>query len=216
MMQQALASYLVNAAWQAPVVTACALIITRFGGLSAPARNRVWLGFLAMAVILPAVALDAILPRALPTVARVPAAGAAVFPNALPDPAAAPPCAPRSEPAMRLAPWSAWTMIALFALVAAALVARLVVASLAARRLVAESRPADLPAEVAEALDKLARAHGRAVPPVRRSAQCAQPRRGRRPAPGHPDPRRPGGSAARTCARPCCTSSPTSCAMTMR
>ena len=49
------------------------------------------------------------------------------------------------------------------------------VASRAARRLVAQSRPAVLPAEVAHALGKLARAHNRAVPPVRRSFSVRSP-----------------------------------------
>jgi beta-lactamase regulating signal transducer with metallopeptidase domain len=172
MIRESFAAYLVNAAWQAPVVALCALIVTRFGGLSPQARNRVWLGFLAMAVILPAVALDALLPHALPTVARVaPAAAASTMDLA--TLAATPP--PAAEPAMRLAPWSAWMMFGLFAVVAAALVARLVVASAAARRLVEDSRPADLPADLTQALARLARLHGRAVPPVRSSAQVPGP-----------------------------------------
>ncbi len=173
MMQESFAGYLLNAAWQAPVVALCALIVTRFGGLAPQARNRVWLGFLGIAVILPAIALDRLLPRALPVVASVPVTDAIVRADALPDASALP--AAVAEPAMQLAPWSAWTMIALFAVIAALLVARLVVASLAARRLVAESRPAVLPAEVAQALEKLARAHGRAVPPVRRSFSVRSP-----------------------------------------
>ena len=44
MMQETIAGYLVNAAWQAPVVALCALVVTRFGGLGARGRNRVWLG----------------------------------------------------------------------------------------------------------------------------------------------------------------------------
>ena len=48
MMQQVLTGYLVNAAWQAPVVAFCALIVARFGGLSPQSRNRLWLGFLAI------------------------------------------------------------------------------------------------------------------------------------------------------------------------
>jgi beta-lactamase regulating signal transducer with metallopeptidase domain len=176
MMQETLAGYLLNAAWQAPVVALCALIVTRFGGLSPQARNRVWLGFLAMAVILPAVALDALLPHTLPVVARAPAMDAIVSPDALPDPSAmsALPDAV-SAPAMQLSSGSAWMMIALFAVVAALLVARLVVASRAARRLVAESRPAVLPSQVAQALDQLARAHNRRVPPVRRSFSVRSP-----------------------------------------
>jgi beta-lactamase regulating signal transducer with metallopeptidase domain len=172
MIQESFAAYLLNAAWQAPVVALCALIVTRFGGLSAQARNRVWLGFLAMAVILPGVALDAILPHALPTVARVaPAAAASTMDLA--TLAAEPP--PAAEPALRLEPWSAWMLLGLFALVAAALVARLLVANAAARGLVEGSRPADLPADLTQALARLARRHNRAVPPVRSSADVPGP-----------------------------------------
>jgi beta-lactamase regulating signal transducer with metallopeptidase domain len=172
MIQETFAAYLVNAAWQAPVVAVCALIVTRFGGLSAPARNRVWLGFLAMAVILPAVALDAILPHALPTVARIaPAATASAMDLA----AVAASPAPSAEPAMRLEPWSAWMMLGLFAVVAAALVARLLVANAAARRLVEGSHPAHLPADLTQALARLARLHNRAVPPIRSSAHVPGP-----------------------------------------
>lgn len=172
MIQDALASYLVNAAWQAPVVALCALIVTRFGGLSPRARNRLWLGFLAVAVILPSVALSDLLPRALPVVARMPADAPLALPNALLAPADLPAVAP---PALSLQPWSAWLMVGLFAIAALAIAARLVVASRAARRLVAQSRPAILPAEVAQALDKLARAHNRATPPVRRSYAVRSP-----------------------------------------
>jgi hypothetical protein len=76
----ALAGYLVNAAWQAPLVALCALILTRFGGFSPGGRNRLWLGFLAVAVILPAVALGDILPHALPVVARTPSAAPILAP----------------------------------------------------------------------------------------------------------------------------------------
>jgi beta-lactamase regulating signal transducer with metallopeptidase domain len=169
MIAQTLASYLVNAAWQAPVVALCAFLVARFAGLSPQARNRVWLGFLAVAVILPGVALGDILPRALPTVARVHATTAPVD---LPDVSAFPAA---EQPALSLQPWAAWMMIALFALVAAALAVRLIVASAAARRLVAESRPAVLPPAVAHALDQLARRHHRAVPPVRRSFAVRSP-----------------------------------------
>jgi beta-lactamase regulating signal transducer with metallopeptidase domain len=174
----ALAGYLVNAAWQAPVVALCALILTRFGGLSPGGRNRLWLGFLALAVILPAVALGDILPRALPVVARTPAAPPIVAPLAPAESLATLPSdlpATATAPAMVLAPWSAWLMVGLLAIVAGLLLVRLAVAARAARRLVAESRPVLLPASVNQALEALARHHGRAVPPVRRSHAVRSP-----------------------------------------
>jgi len=173
-MQQVLAAYLVNAAWQAPVVAFCALLVARFGGLSPGARNRLWLMALAVATVLPAVPREALMPQVLPSVARVPLDA----PEALPASAPAIGAAATSgglDPAIQLAPWAAWAMAALCALAAGLLIARLVVASAAARRLVRESKPAFLPADVAQALDRLARAHGRRTPPIRRSPSLGSP-----------------------------------------
>jgi beta-lactamase regulating signal transducer with metallopeptidase domain len=170
-MQQLLASYLLNAAWQVPVVALCALLVSRFGGLSPRARNRLWLSFLAIAAVLPAVSLSALLPHAEPTVARVPVDALLAAPAVTP----AANFVPSAEPAIRLAGWSAETMIAVFAVVALALAVRLAVAGLAARRLVRRSQPADLPAEVLQAVRRLAQAHDRAAPPIRCSDSVASP-----------------------------------------
>ncbi|MFI4965271.1 MAG: M56 family metallopeptidase [Caulobacterales bacterium] len=169
-MQQLLAGYVLNAAWQAPVVALCALAISRFAGLSPAARNNLWLSFLGAAAVLPAISLGAILPRATPTVARVPADG-------LLDAAAVAPlhAVPASAPAVVLAPWSAWVMAALVILAASALTVRLLLAAAAARRLVRDSRPVALASEVAQAVERFARAHDRAVPPIRRSWRVSSP-----------------------------------------
>ena len=170
-MQQLLASYLLNAAWQVPIVALCAFAIARFAGLEPRARNRLWLGFLAVAAILPALPVAALLPHAAPTVTRVPA-DAPVDAVAL---AAAPHAAPSLAPAVALAPWAAWAMTGLFAAVALALTFRLLAAACAARRLVGQSRPVILPSEAMQAVERLARAHGRRVPPVRQSDRLASP-----------------------------------------
>jgi beta-lactamase regulating signal transducer with metallopeptidase domain len=160
--QQLLAGYLLNAAWQAPVVAFCAFLGARFGGLGPAARNRLWLGALAAAAILPAVSLADLLPHSLPTVARVAPSAAIGAQASLPAVAA-----DAAEPALRLDPAAGWMMIGLLALVPAVLALRLTMASAAARRLVREARPATLPPEVTRALERLAGAHGRTVPPVR-------------------------------------------------
>ena len=174
MMQQLLAGYLLNAAWQVPVVAAIALIVARFAGLSPRARNALWIAFLGVAAVLPALALAALLPHATPSVARVAASAMldaqAVAPTVVPVHAA-----PAAQPEISLAPWSVWTMTALFGLVALGLVARLAAAAAAARRLVAGSTPVVLPAAITQAVEKLARSHGRAAPPVRRSAGVFSP-----------------------------------------
>ena len=169
-MQEAFATYLLNAVWQAPVVAVCALMISRFAGLSPQARSSLWLTFLVLAVALPATPLAALLPHARRTVAL----GQPGAPISAPSASAADSLT-AAAPAIQLAPWSALAMTALVAAVALVLVARLLVASGAARRLVRQARPAVLPAEVAQALEELARAHGRTVPPVLRSADAPSP-----------------------------------------
>jgi len=52
-MQQLLVEYLINAAWQVPLVALGAAIVSR-AGLAPRDRNLVWLAFLAMAVLSPA------------------------------------------------------------------------------------------------------------------------------------------------------------------
>ena len=169
-MQQVFASYLLNAVWQIPVVAVCALIVSRFGGLSPRARSRLWLTFLALAAILPAAPLAALLPHARPTVALVTAAA----PIATSAPAVRD-LYPAAGPAIELAPWSVLAMTAFGAVVASILTARLAVAIRAARRLVRRARPAVLPAPIAEALEDLACAHRCSVPPVLRSADVSSP-----------------------------------------
>jgi len=171
-LQQLLAGYLLNAVWQVPVVAVCALAISRFAGLSAQAKNGVWLGFLGLAAVLPAVSLAALLPPATPTVALAPAS--AGEPLAASAPAVVHP-APALAPAMALPSWSVWIMVALVALVATVLVVRLAVAAAAARRLVRASEPAELPREAVQAVERLARAYDRIPPPIRRSAGIGSP-----------------------------------------
>lgn len=169
-MQQFLASYLLNAVWQVPVVALCALLVSRFADLSPGARNRFWLVFLGVAAVLPAVSLGALLPQADPTVARL-------APGAPLDGPTAPitHIVPAAEPALRLTAGSVEIMIVVFAIVAVALAIRLLAAAAATRRLVRQSEPAELPGEALEAIETLARAHDRQPPPVRRSAGVSSP-----------------------------------------
>ena len=169
MIRELVAAYLVNAAWQAPVVALCALLAARFAGLGPSARHRMWLMFLAAAVVLPAVSLQAVLPHAMPTVTRL-------SPEML-APAAVParPAPRAEEPALRLAPAAVWAMLALSGLAAAAIVARLACAMLAARRLVAAASPAELPPATAQAVARACAAHGRPTPTILRSPDVASP-----------------------------------------
>jgi beta-lactamase regulating signal transducer with metallopeptidase domain len=173
-MQQLLAGYLVNAAWQIPVVALCALLVSRFGGFTPQGRNRLWLLFLGIAAVLPAVSLTTLLPHAVPSVARLPAEATAIaaveIAQSAPDV-----IAPAAKPALELSVWSAWAMSALSAAIVAILIVRLTAAARAARRLVRQSRPVALPLAVTQALDRLADAHGRIAAPVRRSAGVSSP-----------------------------------------
>lgn len=169
-MQEAFAGYLLNAAWQIPVVAIVALIFARFADVSPRARNRLWLIALAVAAVLPAVSLAPFL-HPTPTVARVAADAPALIETA----ATAPPALPASQPRVHLSPGAAEIMAGLLALVALVLLARLLVASAAARRLVRDSRPAILPSDAAKALEGLARAHNRKAPPVRISSAVQSP-----------------------------------------
>jgi beta-lactamase regulating signal transducer with metallopeptidase domain len=171
-MQQLFAGYLINAAWQIPVVALCALLVSRFGGLSPQARNRLWLLFLGIAAILPAVSLGALLPHAVPTVARAPATAMAAFPAA---DLATDVVAPAAKPALELTEGSAWAMTALSAALVLILIVRLAIAALAARRLVRQSHPVVLPLAVAQALERLAQTHHRIAAPVRSSSRVSSP-----------------------------------------
>ncbi|MGZ6019638.1 MAG: M56 family metallopeptidase [Phenylobacterium sp.] len=173
-MRELLAGYLVNAAWQIPVVALCALLVSRFSGLAPGSRNRAWLLFLGLAAVLPAVSLTALLPHAAPSVARVPVDAVAVpaFQTALPPSDV---LVPAARPALELSAGSAWAMAILSAAVVLLLIVRLSLAALAARRLVRQSRPVVLPPSVAHDLERLAQAHGRIAAPVRSTARVSSP-----------------------------------------
>lgn len=169
-MRELIAAYLLNAAWQVPLVAFCAWTLCRFAALGPAAAARLWLAFLAGAAVLPAVALQTLLPQATPTVAR--AAPEALFSTSAQTliPATA-----RTAEALRLEPGLALFMLALCAAVALVIAARLAIASVAARRLVRRASPAQVPAEALEAVARLARRHDREAPRILRSAEVASP-----------------------------------------
>ncbi len=169
-MQHMLASYILNGAWQVPIVAFCAFIISRFAGLSPRSRNHFWIAALLTAAVLPMVSLNALLPHFSPSVARVPV-GAPVDTQAL---AALHPVA-ATDPIVSLPSWSVWTMTGLFVALALALLLRLTRAAVAARGLVRQSASFSLPPDLIEAVDAIARDHGRRSPQVRRSCRISSP-----------------------------------------
>ena len=179
-MQQALVGYLINAAWQAPLVMLGAMIVARFGGLAPRARNLVWLAFLVMAVVSPALPVDRPLTeravvRSTPTVASVTA-------DAVTSSVAAAPVALKAERAsfsrlLRIGlDWRSASLIKLaFATAAAGALARLAIAAAAARRLVRDSKEFAAPAHLAAALEQFGQVHACEVPRVRQSGRVSSP-----------------------------------------
>ena len=179
-MQQALVGYLINAAWQAPLVMAGAMIVARFGGLAPRARNLAWLAFLVMAVVSPALPVD--LPLAERAVAQPAVAIAPKTADIAISAVAVAPTTPKPPQAsfgrlLRIGlDWRSASLIKLaFCAAAAAALARLTVAALAARRLVRDSEAFAMPAHLAAALDQFGRTHACKVPPVRVSSRIGGP-----------------------------------------
>jgi len=173
MMRQVLVEYLLNAAWQVPLMAMGAAIVSRLGGLAPGVRNLAWLAFLAMAVVSPALPLD------LPSPDREVVTHAAAPVTAAAGPALT---------AANLGRTNAWRLLRLgldqksadliklaFATAAAIGLARLTVSALAARRLVRQSVEVALPAPLAGAVEQFTRAHGRKAPQVRQCSGVASP-----------------------------------------
>ncbi|HEX3366152.1 M56 family metallopeptidase [Phenylobacterium sp.] len=174
-MRDLLVAYLLNAAWQIPLAAIGAPLVCRFAGLTPKARNRVWLGFLLAATLLPAFVFKAPAP---PAVAVQAASDPARF--ALVETAPSPSLLSEEWQALQgmiagLTAHAAPFLMALFALAALIVGVRLMIAGLAARRLLQRSRPATLADEITAALDVFAASHGRRAPPVRCSPDIRTP-----------------------------------------
>ena len=174
-MHQILVEYLLNAAWQVPLVAAGAVIVFRFGDLAPRVRNLASLAFLVMAVVSPALPLDLPSPgHESAARAASPAAGSAVAAPAL-----------TAANLARVNPWrllrigldrrSAALIKIAFATATAIGLARLALSGLAAQRLARRSVDMALPEPLAGALEQFMRAHGRGTPRVRRCAGVASP-----------------------------------------
>jgi beta-lactamase regulating signal transducer with metallopeptidase domain len=189
--------YLLNAAWEAPLIAAGAFLLLRFARLDA--RERCWMGigFLMLVVTLPALdprLAPSFAPPALPqavSYAVAPDMAAVGPPPTIADVAAttpialkpaAPSFAASAQPApahqagrLTLAPYIGAGL--LWAFLAAVLVGgvRLAVGLAAARRLVRRSRPIELPAAVLAPMRRLATAHGRRAIQVRASDSLTVP-----------------------------------------
>jgi beta-lactamase regulating signal transducer with metallopeptidase domain len=176
--------YLLNAAWEAPLICAGAFLLLRFVRLDA--RERCWMGigFLMLAVVLPA--LD---PRMAPSFAP-PTLPEAVSYAVAPDlPAAAPASAitdiapmvsaqpaPEHAPGrITLAPLIGLGLLWAFLAAVAIGVARLAIGLLAASRLARRSLPIELPPAVLAPMRRLATAHGRRAIRVRASDSLTVP-----------------------------------------
>ena len=192
MMADFILAYLLNAAWEAPLIAAGAFLLLRFARLEA--RERCWLGlgFLMLAVTLPA--LD---PRLAPSFApptlpeAVTYAVAPDLPATTPTPTlidigasnvtVATPSPTSSLKAghaggnLTLAPGVGVALLWAFLAATVLGAARLVLGLLAARRLVRRARPIALPTPVLASMRRLATAHGRGAIQVRVSDDLTVP-----------------------------------------
>jgi len=183
MMRDFILGYLLNAAWEAPLIAAGGLLLLRFARLEA--RERCWMGigFLMLAVALPA--LD---PRLAPSFAP-PVLPEAVSYAVAPDlPGAAPartdiaptslavaPAPEHSAGQLTLAPVLGLGLLWAFLAAVAIGVVRLGVGLLAAYRLAKQSRPIELSPAVLAPMRRLATAHGRRAITVRVSDSLTVP-----------------------------------------
>ena len=180
--------YLLNAAWEAPLIAIAAILLLRFARLDA--RERCWLGigFLALTVTLPALdprfiaAFKApVLPEAV-SYAVAPDLPATPIVRAVPEiamqtpaPVTPPPAASPMQDNVTLP--AIVGMGLLLAFLAAVIVglARLGVGLVAAGRLMRRSRPIELAPAVLAPMRRLATAHGRRAVPVRISDSLTVP-----------------------------------------
>ena len=166
----ALIGYLVDAAWQVPLLLAGAFALSRFGGLSPRGRNRVWLVCLACAVALPAVHFPQLTSATSPTASVPPEALVQVM-------AVAPPTAealPRPFELDLDANW-ALVIVAAFGVVVLAGLVRVLLGWLAVRRLARRAVAATLPAGVAAELEAVAASHHTQVPDFRQTPETSSP-----------------------------------------
>jgi beta-lactamase regulating signal transducer with metallopeptidase domain len=194
-MRDFILGYLLNAAWEAPLIAAGVFLLLRFAKLDA--RERCWagIGCLALAVVLPAVdprLASALKPPALPQLVSYAVAPplpitepllapSAAGPDLAPPPgvtpisAAVPASAASSTEAVTLAPLVGQAMVWLFLAAIALGAGRLALGLAAARRLALRALPIELPAHVLAPMKRLAVTQGRKPPQVRVSPGLSVP-----------------------------------------
>ena len=192
--------YLLNAAWEAPLIAFGAFVLLRLVRLDA--RERCWMGigFLMLAVVLPALdrrLAPSFAPPTLPEAVSFAVAPdmAATTPTvdhdaltqttdrsapiqaAYDQPAAAPDvmASAHGPGKLTLTPFIGRGLLWAFLAALAVGVARLAVGLAAARRLARRSRPVDLRPAVLSPMRRLATAHGRKAIPVRASDDLTVP-----------------------------------------
>lgn len=166
----ALIAYLVDAAWQVPVLLAGAFALSRFGGLSPRGRNRVWLVCLACAVALPAVHFQPLTSASSQTASVASAAMVQAI-------AVAPPTAQALPRPFELDLDARWALVivAAFALVVLAGLARVLSGWLAVGRLARRAVVTALPAGVAAELEAVAAVHRAHAPELRETPETSSP-----------------------------------------
>ena len=194
-MRDFILGYLLNAAWEAPLIAASAFLLLRLAKLDA--RERCWagIGCLALAVVLPALdprLASALTPPALPQAVSFAVAPPLPITEPLMAPSAAAPdvtqvpvstpvstaasvSAPSLEAAVTLAPFVGQAMVWLFLAAMVLGGGRLALGLAAARRLAQRALPIELPASVLAPMKRLAVSQGRKPPQVRVSPSLSVP-----------------------------------------
>ena len=180
--------YLLNAAWEAPLIAVAALLLLRLARLDA--RERCWMGigFLALSVTLPALdprLMPSFTPPVLPeavSYAVAPDLPAVPAVQTVPDvatqtpaPVVAAAATPSAQDKLTLPAFVGMGLLWAFLAAVVVGLARLGVGLIAAGRLIRRSRPIELAPAVLAPMRRLATAHGRRAVPVRISDSLTVP-----------------------------------------
>ena len=169
--------YLINALWQAPLLSLGAWALVRLGDLGPLGRHRVWLACLVLATVVPALSHIS-WPTNAPPSAPTPPIASHAFETAAPlvlSADVAPASVQPTSSTIQIDERVAWGIAAVFALAVVIGLSRLVASLFAVRALLAGARPVVLSAETTADLEAFMRARRRTMPQIRCSARVASP-----------------------------------------
>jgi beta-lactamase regulating signal transducer with metallopeptidase domain len=187
MIEQAILDFLVNAAWQVPLLAAGAAILLRLARPGPAWRCRIGSGFLLLALLLPADLPSAWPQRGQSAVETVRLGRSNVLPSSEAAPnlpllgATLPPSSDSAAPLdsdrgdLAVAPATASLLTGLYLIFVGLALARLLMKLLTARRLKRGSRATALPDRLEAAVHRFADRHRMALPDIRTSGAVSSP-----------------------------------------